>query len=114
MAYYRPGIEAVRVSQGKIELRLVQSSGTYTRVVTDRDYVTEIEAAALLHDLRHTPLTRMAVYHWTRGGTAEVGMLKTRELKPRKGGPVRAILLKDLRRYAGVLGNHLVDECAVG
>jgi hypothetical protein len=111
MAYYRPGIEAV-VSDGKIELRLAQGSGTYTRTVTDGDLVTEIEAAAVLHDLRHAPITRMSVYNWTRVGTTEGGPLKTRTLKSGRGRPVRAVLVADLRRYARRLGHHLVDECS--
>lgn len=111
MAYYRPGIEA-GVSEGKIELRLAQSSGTYTRTVTDGDLVTEIEAAAILHDPRHAPITRMSVYNWTRVGTTELAPLKSRTLKGARGRPTRAVLVADLRRFARRLGYHLVDECS--
>lgn len=111
VAYYRPGLEAGRVSAGKIELRLIQTSGTYTRVVADRDLVTEIEAAAVIHDERHAPITRMSVYNWTRAGTSEVGLLRSRTVRNLNGRSVRAVLVGELRRYARGLGYHLVDEC---
>jgi len=94
MAYYRPdGIEAYRKPDGGFGLLVTQRGRTYERVVGPDDFVTQIEAAAIVRPR----VSRVAVFKWVQSG----------KLKDDKVDGVSMIRLSRLRKFAAKHGYDL-------
>lgn len=94
MAYYRPdGIEAYRRADGGFSLLVTRRGRTYQRDVEPDDFVTQIEAAAIVRP----QVSRVAVFKWVKSG----------KLKDDQVDGVSMIRLSRLRKFAAKHGYEL-------
>lgn len=94
MTYYRPeGIEAHGTRDGGFLLLVTRRSRVYERRVEPDDFVTQIEAAAILRPT----VSRVAVHKWVKSG----------KLKDEKVDGVSMISVQRLRKFASKHGYGL-------